>query len=95
VLAVTVIGGVALAVAQTWLVENWLNQGVRTPLFLASAVLVALVATMTATAFRAPVPTSDRKVSAVMIGVIVVLLVLAILLLLTVYFVASAFSTFS
>lgn len=95
VLAVTAIAGVVLAVAQVWLVQHLLDQPFRTPLLLASVILIALIATAATTIFRSPVSGPGLKISAVMIGVIVVIVILAILLSAFVYFASLAFSTFS
>jgi len=95
VLAVTAIAGIALAVAQVWLVQNWVHESFRVWLLVASVILIAFVATTAATVFRTPVPAPGRRVSAMMVGAIVVLVILAILLSLVVYLGVSALSTFS
>jgi hypothetical protein len=92
VLAVTAIAGVALAVAQTWVVQHLLYEPSRTPLLLASVILIALVATAGATVIRIPVSGRGRRRSAVMIGVVVVIVIVAVFLLLAALALASAFS---
>jgi hypothetical protein len=93
VLALTVITGVALAAAQTWGLEHWLDESLRRPLLLSSVILIPLVASASAMAFRAPSP--GRRLSVPMVGVIVVLVVLALFLVALFYFVGAGLSSFS
>jgi hypothetical protein len=94
VLAVTTVGGVALALAEVWLEQHWLSANFRTQPLLATAVLITVIATVGATVIRTPIPGPGRRQSAVMIGAIVVLVILASLLSLIVYSFASTLSTF-
>lgn len=94
VLAVTTVGGIALALAEVWLEQHWLSSNFRTPLLLATLILITLIATVGATVIRIPVPGPRRRMSAVMIGAIVVLVILASLLSLVVYSFAYTLSTF-
>ena len=95
VLAVTAIAGVTLAVAQIWLVENWLHESFMTWLLLASLILIPLVATAGATEFRTALPAPGRRPSAVAVGAIVVFPLIAILLLFVVSLGGAFLSTSS